>query len=63
MNSTRTHNRKRDGLVLKGLPGDNPLGFLAALGVLRVLSRSWPHRGITMGWDPQEGWRPVLGED
>jgi hypothetical protein len=52
---------KPSGLVLAGLPGDNPLGFLAALGVLRILSRRWPDRGITMAWRPLGGWRPIIG--
>jgi hypothetical protein len=61
VNTSRTSNTERNGLVLEGLPGDNPLGFLAALGVLRVLSRRWPDRRVTMGWDSRGGWRPILG--
>jgi hypothetical protein len=48
------------GLVLAGLPGDNPLGFLAAMGLLRVLSQRWPERGIKMKWIFQGGWRPAI---
>jgi hypothetical protein len=50
------------GLVLAGLPGDNPLGFLAALGVLRILSQRLSERGIRMKWVSQGGWRPVIGQ-
>ncbi len=47
MNATCQYNIQRDELVLEGLPGDNPLGFLAALkGTLRVLSDRWTDRGI-----------------
>ena len=51
---------EREGLVLEGLPGDNPLGFLAALGTLRVLSEIWPDRSLRMAWIACGGWRPVL---
>ena len=47
------------GLVLTGLDGSNPLGFLAAVGVLRVLSDS--NNDARMAWDAtQDGWRPLL---
>jgi len=48
-----------DELVLRGLDGTNPLGYLAALGVLRVLSE----RGhdARLGWRLLDAWRPVLG--
>ena len=61
MNPTLEDDIKFSGLVLEGLPGDNPLGFLAALGVLRILSHRWPDRGIAMAWVPRGGWRPILG--
>lgn len=52
---------ERDGLMLRGPDGGNPLGFLAALGALRVASLLWPDRRVRMGWRPQgTGWRPVL---
>lgn len=51
------------GLVLKGLDGGNPLGFLAAVGTLLILGDQCDNRG----WAPRlkwkgspEGWRPVL---
>jgi len=48
-----------DEIVLRGLDGTNPLGYLAALGVLRVLSE----RGhdARLGWRLRDAWRPVLG--
>ena len=51
----------RRGLVLAGLPGDNPLGFLAAVGSLRVLAGRWPERRVRMTWvSSRRGWRPVV---
>ena len=32
------------GLLMAGLDGANPLAFLAALGVLRGLTLTWPDR-------------------
>jgi len=45
-------------LVLSGLDGANPLGFLAALGTLRLVDDLYP--GATMHWEQHGGWRPVL---
>lgn len=39
-----------DGLLLPGLDGTNPLGFLAALGVLTCLSRTSQCKSMRMGW-------------
>jgi hypothetical protein len=48
-----------DGLLLPGLDGTNPLGFLAALGVLRVLSLQ--KHGVKLSWDLSIGiWRPLV---
>lgn len=48
--------------MLKGIDGSNPLGFLAALGTLRVTSLVWPGRDVRMRWQRESGaWRPVLG--
>ena len=48
--------------LLSGLDGANPLAFLAALGVLRML-RGAPCRG-RLGWQVVEGtWRPVVTVD
>lgn len=44
-----------------GLDGANPLGFLAALGALHVLTHALPDRRIRMNWTlAQGGWRPSL---
>ena len=42
------------GLLLPGLDGSNPLGFLAALGVLRTLEPSWRMKWVAAGgtWVP-----------
>lgn len=52
-------------VLLKGLPADNPLGFLAALGTLVTVTRAWPRvderNGVRLGWRPvMGGWRPEL---
>lgn len=48
-----------DGLLLPGLDGTNPLGFMAALGVLRVLAIQ--KHGVKMSWLLSGGtWRPKL---
>ena len=47
------------GLLLTGLDGSNPLGFLAAVGVLQTLSDS--NGDARMAWTvAQDGWRPTL---
>ncbi len=49
----------QDGLLLEGLDGTNPLGFMAALGVLRILSVS--KDGVKLAWTLSSGtWRPEL---
>ena len=45
-------------LVLPALDGTNPLGFFAALGVLRAVSAAEP--SARLGWRYLAGWRPVL---
>lgn len=48
-------------LLLAGIDGANPLGFLAALGTLRTLAHAWPDRNVRMSWRQHAGaWRPVL---
>lgn len=48
-------------LAMDGLPGDNPLGFMAALGALVVTTRLWPGERTTLHWcQPKGVWRPVL---
>jgi CRISPR-associated endonuclease/helicase Cas3 len=41
-----------EGLLLPGLDGTNPLGFLAALGVQSCLSRTKGSTSVRMGWTP-----------
>ena len=54
------------GLVLTGLDGSNPLGFLAAVGTTASLNdlndlNDTPASSIHLGWlNTQEGWRPVI---
>jgi hypothetical protein len=47
------------GLLLNGLDGSNPLGFLAAIGTAVTLHGSFP--GIRFGWEATaSGWRPLI---
>jgi CRISPR-associated endonuclease/helicase Cas3 len=49
------------GLLLIGLDGSNPLGFLAALGLLRVLISAFGPRQLRMKWSPSVGtWVPAI---
>ena len=49
------------GLLLNGLDGSNLLGFLAAIGVLRVATEANPSIDWRMRWELQEGhWSPAL---
>jgi len=45
-------------IVLTGIDGSNPLGFLAALGCLRLLDHRYPH--ARLHWEMDGAWRPVL---
>jgi hypothetical protein len=50
-----------EALLLRGLNGANPLGFLAALGTLRVLTRADASLRPQMAWQVREGaWRPGI---
>jgi len=50
-----------DGLLLSGLDGTNPLGFLAALGVLQLLTTEHKSHEVTMSWSSKKGvWNPIL---
>ena len=52
------------GLLLNGLDGSNLLGFLAAVGVLRVATETNPQWDWRVRWDTREGqWSPVLLAD
>ena len=47
------------GLLLRGLKGSNPLGFLAALGTAATAARIWP--SLRWGWSEESGdWIPEL---
>ena len=47
-------------VLLRGLDGTNPLGFMAALGAFRGLAVSNPN--LTMHWESSDGtWRPAFG--
>lgn len=49
----------QDGVLLGGLDGTNPLGFLAALGAFRLLSID--NSCVTMSWQLSNGtWHPTL---
>lgn len=48
-----------EGLLLPGLDGANPLGFLAALGLLRALDAVAPT--VKLSWSEAGGsWRPIV---
>lgn len=48
-----------DGLLLNGLDGSNPLGFLALVGMAAVASDSF--QTLRIGWKQTvHGWRPLL---
>jgi len=51
-------------LTLKGLDGANPLGFLAAIGTLRIATVVWPSKRVKMKWVQESGgWRPRVFVD
>lgn len=54
MTASRTGDGQ-DGLVLTGLDGTTPLGFLAALGAMRVVSLADGHNPVRMSWEPSSG--------
>ena len=47
-------------IVLTGLDGGNLLGYLAALGTLRVLSLDEPNGAVRMRWVERGFWTPVV---
>lgn len=52
--------------TLTGLAGENPLGFLAALGVLRVLhehAKKTKGAEPTLCWEQKDAWRPTVAFD
>jgi hypothetical protein len=53
--------QNEEGLLLSGLDGANPLGFLAALGVLRLVQRCFQDRRVRMRWTQRQGkWLPLV---
>ncbi len=48
------------GLELSGINGSNPLGFLAALGVLRSLALANPEWRPKLSWVAKDAWHPML---
>jgi hypothetical protein len=58
---TRSDERTASGLLLPGLNGANPLGFLAALGTLQILSGADPRRKVALSWrEYRLGLRPAV---
>lgn len=48
-------------LLLSGLDGSNPLGFLAALGAFRVIARILPDETVKLAWTAHRGtWSPLI---
>lgn len=47
-------------LVMPGLNGSNPLGFLAALGTLRIATAAFPDHTVRMAWHQDEHWIPTI---
>jgi hypothetical protein len=46
--------------VFRGIEGSNPLGFLAAIGALRMFDLVWPDAAVQMRWVRDGGWRPEV---
>src|ERR1035438_7960832 len=47
-------------IELVGIDGANLLGYLAAIGTLRVLTLAEPRAGVRMRWAEKEWWTPVV---
>lgn len=47
-------------LECPGINGGNPLGFLAAVGMLRTLSIAWPEDSVSLSWADRGSWRPII---
>lgn len=52
--------QSNEGLLMPGLDGANPLAFLAALGVLRGLTLTWPDCQVSLSWTLRDTWHPRL---
>jgi CRISPR-associated endonuclease/helicase Cas3 len=58
---TNSSNMPAGRLLLPGLDGSNPLGFLASLGLLRTLTDLPGLEKLSMSWTPSGGtWIPAL---
>ncbi len=56
-----TANEATPSLLLNGLDGSNPLGFLAAIGVLRIATKVASQSDWRVRWEMRAGqWSPVL---
>lgn len=54
-------NEVSEGLVVPGIDGSTPLGFLAALGLLQVLHDANRAEGTSrLSWKQLDAWRPIL---
>ncbi|MGH9527417.1 MAG: CRISPR-associated endonuclease Cas3'', partial [Terriglobales bacterium] len=54
-------NPKQAEVELTAIDGANPLGFLAALGTLRLIELADPSRGVRLAWARSgTAWRPTL---
>ncbi len=49
---------KKD-VLLRGLDGSNPLGFLASIGAMVEVSRT-EGIDVRMGWVEEDTWHPIL---
>ena len=59
-----TMSESSPGLLLNGLDGGNLLGFLAAIGTLRIATEADPSTDWRVSWQVQGGhWSPVLYGD
>ncbi len=47
-------------IVFRGIEGANPLGFLAALGAVRLFDLKWRERNVQLRWVRDDGWRPEV---
>ena len=57
----QTYTTNDDGMLLPGLDGTNPLGFLAAIGLFRLAHLHSEGSGVRLRWTPQGGtWIPSL---
>ena len=46
--------------TLEAIDGANPLGFLAAMGTVRLAALCWPKANITLSWKRAARWTPTL---